>query len=221
MSGFEVLVPVKRLALAKQRLSGVIDAPARADLMSGMLANVLQALARAPLVDRLFVVTPDPWIANLAKGFGAEALPDCGQGLNFALRSAVAERRAEGAKALALFQGDLPGLTTDAVDCFLALAPAPGSAALVSDQHGRGTSAIAWRGPPHPSHFAFGVDSFPAHAALLRAAGLDLTTLGPTDSFNDLDDSGDLALFNGDDFAVLMPARHEALMDVDYSVCAG
>lgn len=215
MSGFEVLVPVKRLVDAKQRLRGVIDQPGRVDLMSGMLATVLGSLARAGLVERLFVVTPDPRVVDMAKAYGAQALPDFGQGLNFALRSAAAERRAQGVQALAIFQGDLPALSAEAADRFLALASAPGTAALVSDQHRRGTSAIAWRGPPHPSHFAFGQDSFPAHAAILRAAGLDLTTVGPIPAFHDLDDEADLTA------AQALAPDIQDVADVDFSVCAG
>lgn len=192
MVGFEVLAPVKRLTEAKQRLSGVMAPTARGALMAEMAANVLRALVAARGVARVFVVTPDPAVVALAAQLGAEALPDPGFGLNAAIASAVAWRRTAGASAFAIIQGDLPLLEPAAVDAFLALAPNLGDAALTPDQHGRGTSAIAWRGPPHPTRFAFGEDSFARHTALLRDAGLNLTRASPTEAFHDLDEAADL-----------------------------
>ena len=192
MSGFEVLVPVKRLTDAKQRLRPVLNSGARAGLMSEMAAQVLRAVLEARAAASVFVVTPDPSVAALAGRLGAEALPDPGLGLNAALEQAVALRLAAGAEAIAIVQGDLPWLDAAAVDAVLALAAAPGEAALAPDQHRRGTSMLAWRGPPHLTRFAFGEDSFARHGALVAAAGLTLASLTPDKAFHDVDDAGDL-----------------------------
>jgi 2-phospho-L-lactate guanylyltransferase len=197
MPEFEVLVPVKRLASAKRRLGAVMTAPARADLVGEMSARVLRAVTAAAGVGRVFVVTPDPKVAELAARHGAAVLPDPGGGLNAALQAAVQNRLAAGATSLAIFQGDLPWLTTEAVEDFLRHAQRPGEAALVPDQHGRGTSALAWRGPPALTRFAFGQDSFARHARLARDAGLALSVIEPNRPFHDLDDAADLAELGG------------------------
>ena len=65
MSGFDVLIPVKPLSQAKQRLQGVMSAEARAALMADMLARVLNAVTGSPRVRRVYVVTSDPQAARI------------------------------------------------------------------------------------------------------------------------------------------------------------
>lgn len=195
MSGFDALVPVKRLALAKQRLRGVLGADARAALMADMLDKVLGAVAGAARVRRAFVVTSDPEAIEIGRRHGADSLPDAGLGLNAALAAAVEARRAAGSRAFALVQADLPWLTAPALDQFLTLVGEDGQAAIAPDHHEMGTSVLAWRGDPGLTSFAFGSESLSAHLAIARSAGLEISVFGPRLAFHDLDDPDDLFEF--------------------------
>ena len=60
-----ILVPVKNLANAKQRLAPVLEQPSRTELAQAMLADVLQALAESA-ADEVSLVTSDPFAIQLA-----------------------------------------------------------------------------------------------------------------------------------------------------------
>jgi 2-phospho-L-lactate guanylyltransferase len=191
MSRFDVLVPVKALGDAKQRLQDRLSGPARADLMYAMVEKVLAAAVSASQVRAAFVVTPDGRVGELARRLGAHVLPDEGRGLNPALSDAIALRRQAGAQAIALVQGDLPGLTASALDEFLASVRSPVGGAIVPDQTGMGTSALAWRGAT-PPRLAFGAGSFARHMELAREDGLELVVHASRPPFFDVDDFADL-----------------------------
>lgn len=195
MDRFEVLVPIKPLGLAKQRLGVRLSAAARADLACEVLATVLCAAAGAAQVEAAFVVTSDPRAAQLAAAHGAQVVDDPGRGLNEALDAAAETRRRAGARALAVLQGDLAWLTAAALDAFLVQVATPSAAAVAPDQHRLGTSALAWREPLAPVRFAFGDDSFAAHERLFDAVAPRLARLAPDPAFRDLDDLHDLAAY--------------------------
>ena len=85
----------------------------------------------------------------------------------------------------------MPGLTASALDEFLESVPRPVGAAIVPDQTGAGTSALAWRGPIAP-RLAFGAGSLRRHMELAREDGLDLVVHAPRPPFFDVDDFADL-----------------------------
>jgi len=192
VSKFDVLVPVKALAQAKQRLQPALSPLDRADLMLRMAGRVLQAAAGSALTARAFVVTPDAEAARLAATYKAGVLADKAGALNPAVAAAVAERRAAGSTAIAVVLGDLPGLTAEALDAFLASVPEDG-AAIIPDQTGSGTSAFAWR-RAQPPRFAFGAGSLARHIALAQEDGLSLVVHPPRPPFHDVDDIADLAV---------------------------
>lgn len=196
MSRFEVLVPVKPLESAKQRLAAVLSAAQRAALMRELLEGVLRAAVGCTRVAQVWAVTADPVAAQVAAAHGARVLGDAGLGLNPALADAVQARLAAGGRSFAILAGDLPWLGRQALESLLDHAGRPGAAAIAPDQHGRGTSALAWRGPPDLTRFAFGEDSLARHVELIRPGASELTVLPPGRAFHDLDDADDLAEFS-------------------------
>src|SRR5258706_12611517 len=71
-----ILVPVKNLANAKQRLSSVLDPEARQELAQAMCADVLDVLERWQGRPSVTVVTSDPFAGNLATRFGFDVVAD-------------------------------------------------------------------------------------------------------------------------------------------------
>ena len=82
---WSVVIPVKVLARAKSRLTG-LDGPRRAELALAMAADTVAAAVACPAVDSVIVVTDDAAAAADLSGLGALVLPDePGDGLNPAL----------------------------------------------------------------------------------------------------------------------------------------
>ena len=71
-----ILVPVKNLANAKQRLSSVLGPEARQELAQSMCADVLETLARWRQRRAVAVVTSDLFASNFAEGLGFEVIAD-------------------------------------------------------------------------------------------------------------------------------------------------
>src|SRR5258705_5594956 len=70
-----ILVPVKNLANAKQRLAQALEQSARTDLAHAMLEDVLQALAES-VADEVSLVTSDPFALELVDRYRFAVIPD-------------------------------------------------------------------------------------------------------------------------------------------------
>jgi 2-phospho-L-lactate guanylyltransferase len=108
---YAVLVPVKRPAVAKTRLSDLGDR-ARRDLATAFAVDTVDAALACPVVDRVLVVTDDHVVARFLADRGADVIPDAtSHDLNATLVQAAAEmhRRDPGAGLVALC-ADLPAL---------------------------------------------------------------------------------------------------------------
>jgi 2-phospho-L-lactate guanylyltransferase len=172
---FSLLVPLKRLALAKTRLSPGGDQvlPDRAELMGAFVRDTLEAAAACPVVARVYVVTDEPGLDV----DGVAYLPDEGGGeLNAALRHAERRVRLRHPDlAVAALCGDLPALGTG--DLTEALRSSTAPRWFVADTHGTGTTLLA-AGPGVDLDPHFGRDSARRHeesgARALRAAVVTL-----------------------------------------------
>ncbi|MCH7518397.1 MAG: 2-phospho-L-lactate guanylyltransferase, partial [Candidatus Dadabacteria bacterium] len=67
-----VIVPVKDLSKAKERLSSLLPQHERTALAYAMLEDVLTALKGSLLADRKFIVTLDAKAIEIARGLGIE-----------------------------------------------------------------------------------------------------------------------------------------------------
>lgn len=181
------ILPVKRLAEAKQRLAVGIDDERRRALVAAMAADVLEAIAAARTIERTIVVSGDPIIQELAAEVSAEVVPDPDDGgHNGAALAGIARAEVEGAECIVLLPGDCPLLDPRELDRLLTGLP-QNYVGIVPDRHGTGTNALALR-PPDAIVPAFGTGSCERHVAAARVAdvaygveelpslGLDLDT---------------------------------------------
>ncbi|HUK52555.1 MAG TPA: 2-phospho-L-lactate guanylyltransferase, partial [Candidatus Binatia bacterium] len=74
-----ILIPVKDLSRAKQRLAGVLPQESRTRLARAMLADVFAAVAGVRSVDAVFVASNDPGALAAARVRGWECLPEAEQ----------------------------------------------------------------------------------------------------------------------------------------------
>lgn len=173
-----VVVPVKRLALAKTRLGAYGD-ERRTELALAFAADVVAAALRCPLVVRVLVVTDDGAAGPVLERLGAAVardLPDAG--LNPALEHGEALlRQALPACGVATVSADLPCLRPDDLTGALAAVPVA-RRAFVADADARGTTLLAAApgAPLQPRygegsrlrHLASGAVELPGTAALRR-----------------------------------------------------
>jgi 2-phospho-L-lactate/phosphoenolpyruvate guanylyltransferase len=71
-----ILVPVKNLSAAKQRLAAILDQSTRTELAQAMLLDVLETLATWPNCPEVGIVTSDPFGLQLAHRFHFTVIAD-------------------------------------------------------------------------------------------------------------------------------------------------
>lgn len=153
-----ILIPVKDLAHAKQRLAALMTQEERTQLAWAMLENTFAAAAQARAVDRIAIVTLYPPAIELAKKFGMEVILETEQisesaSVDFGSREAAGR----GAKAVLRLPIDLPRITAADIETILAADQDEPSVVIVPSRDGTGTNAILRRPPTlFPSHFGTG-----------------------------------------------------------------
>lgn len=185
-----ILVPVKNLAEAKQRLSPILSPEERLDLAQAMCEDVLEALARWRRRPPVVVVTSDSFACDLAAHFNFEVIADDNSGETGAIEMATAVCRARGAESTLVVPADIPLIESSELQKIVDSAPT-GGAVLVPDAAGRGTNA-AWRSPSDLFPLRFGNDSFLPHLAAAKATGLPWVVLELPGIARDVDRPDDL-----------------------------
>ena len=149
-----MLVPLKRLTVAKSRLSAALPPPDRANLMRELLARVLSVIDAAGF-RRVTVVTSEPLT-------GVERWDDGGLPWNEALAAATAE--IVSAEVVAIVSADLPLLAPHEVRALVEATPERGIA--IARALDGGTNAVSMR-PPGLVRTRFGEPGSAAvHASL-------------------------------------------------------
>jgi FO synthase len=212
-AGVWAVVPVKRLAVAKQRLAPVLGGR-REEFALRLARRTLDVLRDSALFQGLIAVTPDPRVAAEAAARGAEVIDDGDIALNAACALGIARAAERGADVCVLLPSDLALLTpqslAEVIEHYRALRDrsVPESIGLVRCKDGTGTNMVLL--DPHCEFEpAFGADSFARHlqASPLRAHEM----IAPAISF-DIDSPADLATFAAaigdttDALAELVPA---------------
>jgi 2-phospho-L-lactate/phosphoenolpyruvate guanylyltransferase len=185
-----ILVPIKILADAKQRLSPVLSSDERFALAQAMCEDVLQTLAAWANRPPVAVVTSDGFARDLAARFNFEVVPDDNSGETSAIETATAVCKQRGAENTLVIPADIPLIDTSELQKILDNVPSAGTL-LVPDAAGRGTNA-AWRSPADLFPLRFGNDSFLPHRAAAQATGLPCIVLELPGIARDVDRSEDL-----------------------------
>lgn len=187
-----ILVPVKNLENAKERLSPVLSRAERRALAEAMLQDVLAALAAVSHHTRVGVVSSDPLAVALAERYGFTLIPDpANLGESDAIAHATEHCIARGEDSTLVIPGDIPLVQAEDIEQVLAAAPAQGSV-LVPGWDGRGSNAVLRR-PAGLFPLRFGNDSFQPHLRAAQATGMPCVVLRLPRLGLDVDNSADLA----------------------------
>ena len=104
-----ILIPVKNLSAAKQRLAAVLDQPARTELAQAMLHDVVAAVAAWPRRPACALVTSDPFALELAREYDFEIIPDpANPGETGAIEMATRLCVSRGIDSTLVIPGDIP-----------------------------------------------------------------------------------------------------------------
>lgn len=186
-----ILVPVKNLSNAKQRLASVLDQPTRTKLAQAMLFDVLETLQSWTNRPDIGIVTSDPFALDLARQFEFQVIPDnTSRSETDAIEMATSLCESREVDSTLVIPGDIPLIQTDELERILEAAPDQGSV-LVPAADGRGTNA-AWRRPAGLFPLRFGNDSFKPHLAAARATHRPCVVLSLPGIALDVDNPSDL-----------------------------
>lgn len=187
-----LLLPIKDLRNAKQRLATALTPEERFALAQAMLADTIRAVRGVQRADKIFVITNYEPAMESAANYGWEILREEHQisestSVDFASRL-CAER---GITALLRLPLDLPLVQSTDIDDLLATKCAAPAAVMVPSRDGTGTNAIL-RTPPtlFPSHF--GPNSFAKHRAEAEQVGARIIVRQNDRLEMDVDDESDL-----------------------------
>lgn len=187
-----LLLPIKDLRNAKQRLAATLAPDERFALAQTMLADTIRAVRGVKRADKIFVVTSYEPAMEIAAKNGWEVLREEQQisesaSVDFASRLS-AER---GVTALLRLPLDLPLVQASDIDELLATECAAPAVVMVPSRDGTGTNAIL-RTPPtlFPSHF--GPNSFAKHRSEAEQAGARIIVRRNERLETDVDDESDL-----------------------------
>jgi 2-phospho-L-lactate guanylyltransferase len=186
-----ILVPVKNLSAAKQRLAAVLDQASRTALAQAMLHDVLSTLHNWKNRPQVAIVTSDLYAVKLAEDFKFEIIPDpANPGETGAIEMATRQCVERGADSTLVIPADIPLIETWELEEILKHAPAEGGV-LVPAADGRGTNA-AFRRPANLFPLRFGNDSFKPHHAAAQATGKPCIVLKLPGIALDVDNPADL-----------------------------
>ena len=186
-----ILIPVKSLANAKQRLASVLDQATRTKLAQAMLFDVLETLGTWQSRPAVSVVTSDPFALEVAKRFEFQIIPDkANRSETDAIEMATHFCESRSVDSTLVIPGDIPLIQVTELQQILEAAPTEGSV-LVPAADGRGTNA-AWRRPAGLFPLRFGNDSFKPHLAAARATQKPCVVLQLQGIALDVDNPADL-----------------------------
>ncbi len=190
-----VIVPVKDLSKAKERLSSVLSQEDRTALAYAMLEDVLTAVQGSKLADRSFVVTMDRRAIEIALSYGIEVIEETEQkgeshSVDYASRISIEK----GAESVLVIPGDAPLITSEDIDSVLEKERETPCVILVPARDDFGTNAIL-RKPPDAIPSRFGDDSFRKHMDEAKERGIHCDTFRNSRIALDIDQPDDLAEF--------------------------
>jgi 2-phospho-L-lactate guanylyltransferase len=187
-----LILPIKDLRQAKQRLAPLLNPEERFGLAQAMLADTIRAVRGVQRAERIFVVTNYVPAMKAAEENGWELLREDQQISESISVDAASKKCAEcGVTALLRLPLDVPLLQADDIDELLSLECAAPALVIVPSRDGSGTNAIL-RTPPtlFPSHFGNG--SFAKHCAEAQRVGAQILIRRKARLEMDVDDEADL-----------------------------
>lgn len=186
-----ILLPVKKLAVAKQRLAGMLSAGERQDLARAMFLDVCATLSKS-VASRVLVYSADSEVLGLARTFGFEDRQEPAPTTHSNAVNQLLPTMIEAGQRTLCVAADLPELRTEESDRLL---QASGDSLLIlASDDGTGTNALFFR-TSKPIPASFGPGSCARHLHLAQTAGLPVEVMRVEGFARDVDTPEDLKAF--------------------------
>ncbi|HWW18952.1 MAG TPA: 2-phospho-L-lactate guanylyltransferase [Candidatus Saccharimonadales bacterium] len=196
-----LLLPIKDLRQAKQRLAPLLNPEERFALAQAMLADTIRAVRGVRRADKVFVVTNYLPAMQAAEENGWELLRE-DQQISESVSVDAASRQCAVREVTSLLRLplDVPLVQSSDIDELLATECVAPALVIVPSRDSTGTNAIL-RTPPalFPSHF--GTGSFAKHCAEAQRAGAQIVIRRNRRLEMDVDDEADLRTIAGEDLS--------------------
>ena len=184
------VVPLKNLKSAKSRLSNILAAGERQELVLAMFDDVLVSLRESHFIDRIFLVA-DKYFNPVADVQMITEIKN--RGYDEAIIEALKDSRVNQAQAMLILPADLPLVSRDELNT------------LIRDQEDRsiriagardqdGTNALVMK-PPSLLATSFGVGSFERHKKFAKALSVKIEEINLPGLSFDVDTEKDLIDF--------------------------
>src|SRR5450755_3780301 len=188
-----LLIPVKNLTNAKQRLSEALDQVQRSQLAEAMLRDVMSAAAGVAERLDIYLVTGDERVRDMATEFRFGVIEDsCNESETAAIAMATAWCAQQEYDTTVVVPGDIPLITSAELHRVLDAAPAEG-AVFVPAYDRRGSNCILRR-PASIIPLRFGNESFLPHCEAMKKTGKELVILEMPGIGLDIDNPHELEL---------------------------
>lgn len=189
-----ILIPIKDLSNAKQRLAGVLTPRERFELAQAMLTDTARAVLGVKQTDKIFVITNYPHAMSMAEANGWEILREEKQiSESHSVDAASRDCMARGVTGLLRLPLDIPLVQSTDIDALLAIECPSNGVVLVPSHDGTGTNAIL-RCPPALFPSRFGQGSFAKHCAEAERMAAQIIVHRNSRLEMDVDDGDDLSL---------------------------
>jgi 2-phospho-L-lactate guanylyltransferase len=187
-----LLLPVKDLRNAKQRLAGILTPEERFTLAHAMLADTVRAMRGVQRADKIFVVTDYEPAMQAARENGWQILSEDRQ-ISESVSVDDASHRIEslGFTAVLRIPLDLPLIQSRDIDELLSIECTAPAVVIVPSRDGTGTNAIL-RTPPTLFASHFGPNSYVRHCGEADSACAQIHHRRNTRLEMDVDDESDL-----------------------------
>jgi 2-phospho-L-lactate/phosphoenolpyruvate guanylyltransferase len=187
-----VLIPVKELSNAKQRLAVHFSREERIALADALWQDFFDVIVSTPSIERVFVISMEARVLERTRRLGWEAIPESEQlsesdSVDFASRW-CGER---GVDALLRLPVDMPLVEPRDIEEIFEQMPSASGTLLVPSRDGDGTNALL-RTPPTLFRSHFGPGSFKRHLAEASRCGAEVRVLRNSRLELDVDELDDL-----------------------------
>lgn len=196
-----IVLPVKEVKDAKQRLAHLLSGEDRRALCRAMLEDVLEQVTQARSVDGILVVSSDPVAEDIRARFEVEIRPDPpgGGGLNGAVADAAQYLEDQGVGTMLVIHGDIPLVQVSELEILIEqhLQGSGARVTLVPDDDDNGTNVLL-ASPPTVVPFSYGPSSFRRHSQRAEHRGIDVRVMRSSRLGLDIDTGDDIArlIFN-------------------------
>jgi len=188
-----IIVPVKRLGMAKSRLSPLLSVDERKQFCLEMLKDVLTAIKAAKYIQQTIVTGKDKTALQIARDFGAIFFKESKLGLNQAVREVINWCLQMEALSVLILPADIPLVTSLDLNRIFVQQQSSGMI-ISSSRSGEGTNALLLA-PPNVIPPSYGQRSFQRHIEKALALEINIHILRSSRVALDIDTVEDLATF--------------------------